>query len=166
VRRNLDQVEKLHPRPRVVLKHPEHGARDRHRVLFFDTTHRHAQMRGFHHDGDAERPNFFPNRFRDLIGEAFLHLQAAGEDVDQARNLAQADYTPLRNIGDVTLPEKRQQMMLAKTVEVDVFDDHHLVIIDAEERIVEDGVDICGIAARQEVERLFHSFRCVEQPFA
>ena len=52
----------------------------------------------------------------------------------------------------MTLPEKRKEMMLAEAVEVDVLDDHHLVIIDSEERVVEDGVDICRIAVRQKSE--------------
>jgi hypothetical protein len=166
VRRLLDEVEKLHARAGVVLKHPEHGTRDRHRVLLFDATHRHAQMRRFHHHGDAERANFFSNRLRDLIRETFLDLKAASEDIDEARDLAEADDPSLRNVGDVAPAEKRQQVMLAEAVEVDVLDDHHLVIIDGEERIVEDGVDICGVTAGEKVEGLLHSFWCVEQPFA
>ena len=58
-----------------------------------------------------------------------LNLEAAGEDVDEARDLAQANHLGARNIGDVALAEKRQQMVFAKAVEVDVLDDHHLVML-------------------------------------
>jgi hypothetical protein len=37
----------------------------------------------------------------------------------------------------VALPEERQQVMLAEAVEVDVFDYHHLVIINGEQCVVE-----------------------------
>ena len=61
---------------------------------------------------------------------------------------------PLRDVGDVALAEERQQVMLAQAVEVDVLDDHHLVIIDGEQRVVEHGVDVGRVAARQEPQRL------------
>ena len=105
-------------------------------------------------------------RLGDLVGQALLNLQAAREDVDQPRDLAQAEHPALRDVGDVALAEERQQVMLAETVEVDVPDDHHLVIIDAEQRVVQRGVDIGRVAARQELERLLHPLRCIEQSFA
>src|SRR5204862_7884907 len=38
----LDQLEELHPRPRVRSECAEHGAGDGERILFLDTAHRHA----------------------------------------------------------------------------------------------------------------------------
>jgi hypothetical protein len=73
---------------------------------------------------------------------SLLQLQAAGKDVDEPRDLAQPNHAPIRNIGDVTLAEERQQVVLAQAVEVDVPDDDHLVIIDAEQRAVEHFIDI------------------------
>ena len=65
----------------------------------------------------------------DLMREPLLHLQPSREDIDQPRNLAEADHPLLRDVGDVALAEERQQVMLAQAVEVDVLDDHHLAVI-------------------------------------
>ena len=83
----------------------------------------------------------------DLVGHPLLQLQPAREDVDQPRNLAEADHLAVRDVGDVALAEERQQVMLAQAVEVDVAHDHHLAIIDAEQRAVQHGVDV-GLRSR------------------
>ena len=162
----LDELEELRPGSRVVLEDAEHRARDRDRVLFLDAAHRHAQVRSLHDDADAERPDLVAQRLGDLAGQALLHLQAAREDLDQARDFAEPDDAALRYVSDVTFSEKRQQVMLAEAIEVDVLDDHHLVIIDAEERVVEDGVDVGRIALSQKAKRFLHSLWRVEQPLA
>ena len=41
-------------------------------------------MLGFQDHGDAKGVEFVHDRGRDLIGHAFLHLQAACEDIDEA----------------------------------------------------------------------------------
>ena len=92
-----------------------------------------------------------------------LHLQATREDVDQPRHLAQADHFVAGNVGDVALAEERQHVMLAQAVEVDVPDDHHLVILDAEQRPVQHRVDISLVPARQELQRGFHPLRRPDQ---
>ena len=81
-------------------------------------------------------------------------------------NLAEADDLGARDVGDVALAEERQQVVLAQAVEVDVLDDHHLAVIDGEQRVVEDFVDVHVVAAREELEGLFDALRGVEQPFA
>ena len=162
----FDELEELRPGARVVLEDAEHRARDRDRVLFLDAAHRHAQVRRLHDDADAERPDFVAQRLGDLTGQSFLHLQAARKDLDQARDFAEPDDAALRYVGDVTFSEKRQQVMLAEAIEVDVLDDHHLVIIDAEERVVEDGVDVGRITLSQKAKRFLHSLWRVEQPLA
>ena len=73
---------------------------------------------------------------------------------------------PLRDVGDVAPAEERQQVVLAQAVEVDVLDDHHLVIIDGEQRVVEHGIDVGRVAAREEPERLLDALRRVDQSFA
>ena len=60
---------------------------------------------------------------------------------------------PFGNVGDVALAEERQQVMLAQAVEVDVAHDHHLAIIDAEERAVQHLVDVGVVAAREKLQR-------------
>ena len=104
--------------------------------------------------------------FGDLIGQPLLHLEPAAEHVDQPRDLAQADDLRARDVGDVALPEERQQMMLAQAVEVDVLDDHHLAIIDGEQRVVQYLVDVRRVPAGQEPERLLDAPRRVAQSLA
>ena len=66
----------------------------------------------------------------------------------------------------MALAEERQQVVLAQAVEVDVLDDHHLVIIDGEQRVVEHLVDVGAVPAGQKLVRLLHPLRRVAQSFA
>ena len=143
-----------------------HRARHRKGVLLLDAAHGHAQVRRLHDDGDTERGHAVADGVGDLVRQPLLHLQSAAEYVDDSRKLAQADDPRVRNVGDVALAEKRQQMMLAQAVEVDVPDDDHLVIIDREQCAVEDVLDVRVVPARQELEGLLNPFRRVEQSFA
>jgi hypothetical protein len=124
-------------RPRVGMEHPQHRARDRDRILLRDAAHRHAKMRRFHHDGDAVRADLVANRLGHLRREALLHLQAAREDVHHTRDFAQADHPPIRQIRHMAPAEEREHVMLAEAIEIDVPDDHHLVILDREQRVVQ-----------------------------
>ena len=82
-RAKLDELEELHARPRVVAETAQHRARHAERVLLFHAAHRHAQVRRFHDDGDAERVDFFANRLGDLARQPLLNLEPAAEDVDE-----------------------------------------------------------------------------------
>ena len=89
------------------------------------------------------------------------------ENVSTSRGiLLKPMHPPLRNVGDVAAAEERQQMMLAQAVEVDVLDDHHLVIIDGEQGVVEDRIDVRRIPAREEPQRFLDALGRVEQPLA
>ena len=76
-----------------------------------------------------------------------LHLQTPREHVDDSRDFAQSDHLFARDIGHVHLAEKGQQMMFAEAEEFDILDDHHLVILHAEERVVDDLLDILRVTA-------------------
>jgi len=56
--------------------------------------------------------------------------------------------------------------MLTERVEIDVLDDHHLVVIDGEQSIVKDIVDVCAVPGRQESQGFFHARRRADEPFA
>ena len=73
---------------------------------------------------------------------------------------------PFGNVGDVALAEERQQVVLAQAVEVDVRDDHHLAIIDGEQRAVQHVVDVGRVAAREKPQRLLDPLRRLDQPLA
>jgi hypothetical protein len=64
------------------------------------------------------------------------------------------------------LPKKRQQMMLAEAVHVQVPHDDHLVVRHREQRAVDQFVDVGRVTARQELKRISHAARRLEQPFA
>src|SRR5204863_5932880 len=59
---------------------------------------------------------------------------------------------------------KREEMMVSERVEVDVLDDHHLVVIDGEQRVVQDFIDICLVPGRQEAQRLLDARGSTNEP--
>src|SRR4051812_16914903 len=102
-------------------------------MLLFNAAHHHAEMAGFDDDTLTLRLDGLLNAFSNLHREAFLHLQTTREHIDQARNLAEPDHLPIRDVGDVHLSEKRQKVMLAETEHLHVFYDDHFVILFSEE---------------------------------
>ena len=87
---------------------------------------------------DAERVELLLHGGRDLGGHALLHLEPAREDLDQARDLADADDPLARDVRDVRLAEERQDVVLAEREEIDVAHDDHLGVRLREERAVDD----------------------------
>ena len=154
-----NQLEELHARARVVAEGAEHGAGDGEGVLLLDAAHRHAQVRALADHRHAERIDLLADGLGDLVGHPLLDLQPPREHVHEPGNLAEPDDARLRNVGDVALAEERQQVVLAQAVEIDVLHDDHLVVVDREERVVEDFVDVGRVAAGQECERLLDAQR-------
>ena len=56
--------------------------------------------------------------------------------------LERPDHLAVRDVGHVRLAEERQQVVLAQAEDVDVLDDHHLVVGDGEERAVQQRADV------------------------
>ena len=133
-----DQLHELGARLGVALEGAAHRAGDGEGVLLGDPAHHHAQVDRLDHHRDALGLEHALERLRDLRGETLLHLQAPAEHLDQARDLREPHHLALRQVGDVRAPEERQHVVLAEAVEVDVLHDHHLVVADVEERVVED----------------------------
>ena len=75
-------------------------------MLLFYAAHHHTEMTGLDYHAYALRFDGVLDRFGDLRRETLLDLQAAGEDLDQARDLAQADYLSVWDVGDVHLAEE------------------------------------------------------------
>ena len=73
------------------------------RAGLLDAAQRHAGVLGLDHHGDAARLQDLVDRGRDLRGQVLLRLQAPRIDVDQARELRQADHPVDRHIGDMRL---------------------------------------------------------------
>jgi len=135
-------------------------------VLFFDAAHHHAEMAGLDDYANALRLDYFLDGFGDLSGEALLNLQTAGENFDEARNFAEADYFAVGNVGDVHFAEEGQHVVLAEAEHFDVLDDDHFVVGDGEERAFEQSFGVFGIAAGKKLHGLANPFRSLLKAFA
>ena len=69
-------------------------------VLFLDAAHLHTHMLGFDDNHDAKRIERFLDAFFNLHRQAFLDLEAAGEDIHDTGNLAQSCDIFFGDIGD------------------------------------------------------------------
>jgi hypothetical protein len=160
------EAEELGARRRVLAEHAAQRARDGHRVLLLDPAHHHAHVRGLDHDAHAARAQHVVERPGDLLGEPLLHLQAAREHVDHAGELREADDAPVRDVGDVRLPEERQQVVLAERVQLDLAHHHHLLAVDLEQRVADDAARVEAVAAREERHRLGDAGRRLDEAVA
>jgi hypothetical protein len=89
---------------------------------------RHAQVLGLEQDTDAPGLQLALQPAGDLGGQALLDLQVAGEQLDDAAELAQADDPLPGQVADVRDPVKGQQMVHAQGVEGDRTGDDQLVV--------------------------------------
>ena len=103
---------------------------------------------GFDHHRHALWLEHPVNGLGDLRGHGFLRLEAAGEHLDHAGELAEAHDTSTRDVGDVHLAEEGQQVVLAQAVHLDVLYQHHVAVALGEERIPH------GLRAGERVARL------------
>src|SRR6266849_1398662 len=166
VRALPDQGEKLLAGFLFVAEAAQHGGRYGGGVLLLDATHHHAQVAGFDDDRYALRLDYSLDGFGDLRGETLLNLEAAGEEFDQARDFAEADYFAVGNVGDMDFSEERQQVVLTEAEHFDVFDDDHFIVGDGEERAFEQGLGIFGVAAGEELQRLTNALGREFETFA
>ena len=95
--------------------------------LLLDATRFHAQVTRSDDNANTLRLQVFLEGIGDLIGQAFLNLQATGEGIDHTRQLAQSDDLAVRNISNGRRAEERGHVVLAMRIERNVLDDHHLV---------------------------------------
>src|ERR1700753_2862478 len=102
----------------------------------------------------------------DLAGQTLLHLEPSCEHVNETGDLAEADDFSIGHIGDVSLAEKWEKMMLALREELDILDDDHLIVIDVEESFVENVCDVHGVATGEKCHGLFHALGSAEETVA
>ena len=106
-------------------------------------------MPRFDDDADAFGADLLHQRFSDLPGQVLLHLQAAGENIHHPRDLGKADNLSIGQIPDVTLAEKRQQMVLAQGIQFDILTMIISSLSDGEKGVVDDLADVLVVAAGQ-----------------
>ena len=90
-RRSANERQKLVPSLELALECAKHGAGNSERGLLFNAAHHHAEVLGLEDDTDTQGVNCALNGFGDLASETLLHLEATGEDIDEACHLAEAD---------------------------------------------------------------------------
>ena len=123
-------------------------------------------MAGLDNHGHAHRVQRLLNAVANLHRQPLLHLQAAGKTLHHAGHLREARDVTVGDIGHMGLAVERQHVMLAKRVEFDVLDQHHLPVFFAERRRADDLERILVVTFRQERHGLSHAFGGLEQPFA
>src|SRR5947208_15665106 len=126
-------------------------------MLLFYPAHHHAEMARFNDHADALRFYRFLNRLSKLRGQPLLDLQAAGEDFDQTRNLAQADDFAVRNICEMDFAKERQDVVLSEAEHLDIFNDHHFVVNAGKQRLLQHGLWILFVALSQKFEAAVES---------
>ena len=102
--------------------------RHRRRTGLVDAADRHAHVLGLDHHRDAARLEDLFDRGGDLRGEMLLRLQAVRIDIDQPRQLRQADDPVGRHVGDMRLAVERHHVVFAVRIELDVLDQDEVVI--------------------------------------
>ena len=91
----------------------------------------------------------------DLLGQPLLHLQAAGEQLDDPGELRQPEDAVAREVADVGDALEREQVVLAERVERDVAGEDELVValVVGEGREVErPGREQLGVGGRRPAE--------------
>lgn len=82
-------------------------------VGFLYSSDLHAGVRGFYHDGDAERLECVLDAVAYLDGKPFLYLKTSSECFHDSGDLAQAGDLAVGNVSDVCFPDERQHVMFA-----------------------------------------------------
>lgn len=104
----------------IILVAAESGDSGGDSAGLFHATHLHTHMLGLHDDDDALGIESLHNGIGYLSRQAFLHLQTACIDLHGAGQFGEAGDMRAGEIGDVYLPEERQEVVLTKGIEGDV----------------------------------------------
>ena len=116
-------------------------------VLFLDAAHLHAHVLCLGIDDDSAVGEDSGEQFADVVGHAFLHLEASREGVDDACEFAQADDAACGDVADGHLAEEGQDVVFAQGVELNVLDDDDFASLVLKDGAVHDGVGVLAVAA-------------------
>ena len=162
----LEVREELCARLVARAEQPEDGARGHDRAGLADAAHHRAQVGRLHDHADALGIEPGLEEVRDLLGQPLLDLEPACIGLDDARDLGQPDHAPARDVRHGRGAEERQEMVLAQRVERDVLDDHHLAVVDVEDRPVDESLRVDVVAGGQLGVHAVHPLRRADQPVA
>ena len=111
---------------------------------------------------DDSYPKWFDllfNGLGDLGCQAFLYLEPAAVHFDQSGDLTYPDNFLVGKIAHMAFTEKRKQVMLAHAEEIYIGDNHHLIILNIEQCIVQQFIGILRISFGKKPQRLFDATR-------
>src|SRR3954468_7425128 len=94
-------------------------------------------MARFDHHAHALGVDRLHHHLGDLLGEALLKLEPARKHIHQSRELAYTEDTAVGDIADMAAAEKREHVMLAEAIELDVLHDHHAAGGLGKERVID-----------------------------
>ena len=132
----------------VAFEITEHGACDHTGVMFLDASHYGAEVGRLEDHPDPARLNQVFKEGGNLVGHPFLDLEPAGKHFYQAWNLGEADHLRSGQVADVCIPKERNHMVFAHTVKLDVLYHDHLVVLDVEQRVIEQRFWIYAVALK------------------
>ncbi len=161
-----DEGHELLARAVVGEEDAREGRRGGGRLLLLDAAHAHAHVAGFDDHGHAHGLERFLDAVADLHRQPLLHLQAPGETLDYAGDLRESGDAPVGDVGHVGLAVERQHVVLAERVELDVLDQHHLLVLLAEHGRADDFERVFVVALGEERHRLGHPFGRLQKPLA
>ena len=110
------EIEELRSCARVVSEETAQRTRDHLGVLLLDTAHARAEVDCLDDDADTGWLEDSVDGVRDLLRQPLLNLQPPSIDLDDPRQLGQADNPSVRDIGDVRATEEWQQVVLTMTM--------------------------------------------------
>ena len=80
--------------------------------LFCNSSHHHAEMRGFANNANAKGAQNRFNGFSNLLSHSFLHLQAASEHLHNSGKFGQAHDSTIWDITNMNFSEEGKHVML------------------------------------------------------
>jgi len=111
------------------LEDPANSRGGHGRAWFFDTPHSHAKMFGLHDDENTLGFEDLHEGVSDLGRDTFLELGTAGNGLNDPRQFGKTGQSILLgDVGNVSLPIKGQEMMLAHGIKRDIPEDDHLIM--------------------------------------
>jgi hypothetical protein len=94
-----------------------------------DSPHDHAKVRALHDYGDTEGFDRFHNSVGNLACQSFLYLQALGVQFGNPGELGQTENLAVGNVSNMDATGKRDHVVFAQTMNVNVADHYHFGVI-------------------------------------
>ena len=125
----LDKLHKLVTRTWIREETTSEGRCCGHRALLLYTTHLHTGVACLDNYSYAKWVECLLDAITNLHCEALLHLKTACEALYNACNLRESSVVAIRDVGNVSLADEWEHMVLADREEFDVLDEYHLLVL-------------------------------------